>query len=372
MADARASAVSPAPSWRGILEKILEGGRLGFEEAVSLYREAPMLELGRAAHAVRLRMHPEPLVTYIIDRNINYTNVCYTDCAFCAFYARPGDVEKGYVLPHHVIGAKIDETLAMGGTQILLQGGHHPDLGIEYYESLFRYIKENHPIHLHALSPSEIEHISKVSRLSLDETLDRLIAAGLDSIPGGGAEILTSRVRERIAPKKTDAASWLGVMERAHRKGLRTTATMMFGSVDTVEDRVEHMLRVRELQDKTGGFTAFIVWPYQRPGPEKHALGLDVPALDASAVTYLKTLALARLVLDNVDNFQSSWVTMGHAVGQLSLQFGANDFGSLMIEEHVVSAAGACYEMDVALLERLVRDAGFEPRRRNMFYQILP
>ncbi|UCF80271.1 MAG: dehypoxanthine futalosine cyclase [Acidobacteriota bacterium] len=355
---------------------VSSGRRLSFDEAVALYNEAPLLELGRAAHAVRLRKHPEPVVTYVIDRNINYTNVCYVDCAFCAFYVRPGVEEdargeRAYVLPHEEIGKKIDETKALGGTQILLQGGHHPDLKIDYYEDLFRYIKKNHPIHLHALSPPEVMHIVKVSKITLDEALDRLIEAGLDSIPGGGAEILTDRVREVTAPRKATAQEWLDVMEAAHRKGLRTTATMMFGSVDTVEDRVEHLLKLRDLQDRTGGFTAFICWAYQRPGPENHALGLDLEARDTSAHTYLKTLALARLVLDNFENLQSSWVTMGHGVGQLSLQFGSNDFGSLMIEENVVSRAGVDYCMSLEYLEHLILDTGYTPKRRNMFYEVL-
>lgn len=359
-----------------LLDRAAQGKRLSFDEAARIYRDAPLLELGRAAHEARMRKRPGDIVTYIIDRNINYTNVCYTDCGFCAFYVRPGVEEdwrgeKSYVLPFEVIGEKIEETKRLGGTQILLQGGHHPDLRIEYYEKLFRYIKEKHPIHIHGLSPSEVEHIMKVSKLSLDETLDRLIAAGLDSIPGGGAEILTERVRRVIAPKKATAETWLGVMEAAHRKGLRTTATMMFGTVDTIEDRVEHLLKLRDLQDKTGGFTAFICWAYQHAGKDNHTLKLDVPAHDVSAHVYLKTLALARLVLDNFDNFQSSWVTMGHGVGQAALQFGANDFGSLMIEENVVARAGAIYGMSLETLERLIRATGFVPKRRNMFYEVL-
>lgn len=353
-----------------LLSRRLEGHRLTSEEALELYEQADFFDLGQAAHAVRLEKHPDLQVTYIIDRNINYTNICYTDCAFCAFYERPGS-KDGYTHSHEVIGKKIEETLALGGTQILMQGGHNPELKIDYYESLFAFIKQNYEIHLHALSPPEIMHIVKVSKISLDEALDRLIAAGLDSIPGGGAEILTERVRKEIAPKKATTDEWLTVMEAAHEKDLRTTATMMFGSLDTPEDRIEHLFRLRDLQDKTGGFTAFICWAYQRPGPENHALGMDLEARDTSAMTYLRTLALSRLVLDNFDNLQSSWVTMGHGVGQAALQFGANDFGSLMIEENVVSAAGADYCMSLKTLKRLIADTGFTPKRRNMVYELL-
>ena len=263
-------------------------------------------------------------VTFIIDRNVNYTNICVTDCDFCAFYRRPGDRAEGYLLPKTVIFKKIEETLAIGGTGVLMQGGHHPDLGIDYYEDLFRSIKERYPIHLHALSPPEIQHIARRSKLTIPETLTRLRDAGLDSIPGGGAEILVDRVRDIIAPKKTKTAEWLGVMREAHRLGMSTTATMMYGHVETLDERVEHMRRIRELQDETRGFRAFISWTFQPEGTRLAPRSTHHP----TSFEYLLTQAVSRIYLDNVDHIQSSWVTQGMKVGQVALGFGADDLGS--------------------------------------------
>jgi cyclic dehypoxanthinyl futalosine synthase len=343
--------------------KVLDGERIGADEAALLLREGDFLELAELADAVRWRKHPEPVVTYIIDRNINYTNVCTAQCAFCAFY-RDLHSSEGYVLTKQELTQKIEETLALGGRQILLQGGLHPDLGIEYYEGLFRWIKESFAIWIHGLSPAEVQHVARVSRLSLEETLRRLMAAGLDSIPGGGAEILSDRVRRVIGIAKGSTAEWLAVMETAHRLGMKTTATMMFGHVETLEERIEHLLRLRELQDRSGGFTAFIGWTFQ---PENTALAGD----ELTSFQYLRTLAVSRIVLDNFPSVQASWVTQGPKIGQLSLRFGANDFGSLMIEENVVSAAGSHFKLTEAQMARAIQDAGFVPKRRAMDYTIV-
>jgi cyclic dehypoxanthinyl futalosine synthase len=304
-------------------------------------------------------------VTYIIDRNVNYTNVCVARCSFCAFYRSVGSSE-GYVLGFDEIFRKIDETMELGGGQLLLQGGHNPDLPLEWYEDLFRAVKERYPdFRLHALSPPEIIHLTRLSRLPIRQVLERLVAAGLDSVPGGGAEILVDRVRKALnCYNKATSDEWLDVMRQAHRLGLRTTATMMYGTVETPEERIEHMLRLRELQDETGGFTAFIAWSYQ---PEHTELG----GVEATGIEYLRTLATARLVLDNFPNLQASWVTQGGKVGQLSLSYGANDMGSVMIEENVVRAAGAAYCMDEVEIVRNIENAGFIARRRNMHYEIL-
>ena len=317
--------------------KVREGERLSADEALELYRRAPTPILGRLADAVRARKHPDRIVTYIIDRNVNYTNVCVAKCTFCAFY-RPVGSPEGYVLGFDELFRKIEETVAVGGVQLLLQGGHNPDLPLTWYEDLFRAIKERYPaFKLHALSPPEIIHLSRLSQLSVPVVIDRLIAAGLDSVPGGGAEILVDRVRKLLhCYGKATADVWLDVMRRAHRAGLRTTATMMYGTVETDEERLEHLLRLRALQDQTGGFTAFITWSYQPDHTE-------LAGREATGIEYLRTLALARIVLDNVDNLQASWVTQGGKVGQLSLAYGANDMGSVMIEENVVRAAGASY-----------------------------
>jgi cyclic dehypoxanthinyl futalosine synthase len=346
-------------------QRILGGGRLERDEALQLYRHAPTYWLGRMADAVRRTKHPKGLVTYIIDRNVNYTNVCVARCNFCAFYREVGH-DDGYVLGFEEIFRKIDETRALGGVQLLLQGGHNPDLPLAWYEDLFRAVKQRYPdFKLHALSPPEVLHISRMGKVPVPDVIERLIAAGLDSIPGGGAEILVDRVRKLLnCYSKASADEWLDVMRHAHRAGLRTTATMMYGTVETDEDRLEHMLRLRALQDETGGFTAFITWSYQ---PEHTERG----GSEATGIDYLRTLAVARLVLDNFDNLQASWVTQGGKVGQLSLAFGANDMGSVMIEENVVRAAGASYCMDEVEIVRNVEDAGFVPKRRNMHYEIL-
>jgi cyclic dehypoxanthinyl futalosine synthase len=345
--------------------RIDEGGRVTADEALYLYRHAPTWWLGRAADAIRRRKHPGGIVTYIIDRNVNYTNVCVARCNFCAFY-RPVGHGEGYVLGFEEIFRKIDETIALGGGQLLLQGGHNPDLPLAWYEDLFRAVKAKYPaFKLHALSPPEVLHISRTSKLPVPDVIQRLIAAGLDSIPGGGAEMLVDRVRKILnCYTKASAEEWLDVMRHAHRAGLRTTATMMYGTVETDEERIEHLMRLRALQDETGGFTAFITWSYQ---PEHTERG----GVEATGVDYLRTLAIARIVLDNFDNLQASWVTQGGKVGQLSLAFGANDMGSVMIEENVVRAAGAAYCMDEVEIVRNVEDAGFAAKRRNMHYDVL-
>jgi cyclic dehypoxanthinyl futalosine synthase len=347
-----------------LAEKVREGGRLDWAEALELYLSAPTALLGRLADEVRVRKHPGGIVTYIIDRNVNYTNVCVARCNFCAFY-RPVGSSEGYVLGFEEIFRKIDETIALGGGQLLLQGGHNPDLPLEWYEDLFKAVKQKYPaFRLHALSPPEVIHLSRMSRLPVPQVIDRLIGAGLDSIPGGGAEILVDRVRKLLnCYGKATADEWLDVMRHAHRAGLRTTATMMYGTVETVEERLEHLFRLRDLQDEMGGFTAFIAWSYQ---PDHTELG----GAEATGVEYLRTLATARLVLDNFDNLQASWVTQGGKVGQLSLAFGANDMGSVMIEENVVRAAGAAYCMDEIEIVRNIENAGFVAKRRNMHYEL--
>src|SRR6187401_1410919 len=348
-----------------IANKVRDGGRVDAHEALELYRHAPTHLLGSLADGIRARKHPERHVTYIIDRNVNYTNVCVARCNFCAFY-RPVGSADGYVLAFDEIFHKIDETIAVGGNQLLLQGGHNPDLPIQWYEDLFRAVKARYPeFKLHALSPPEVLHISRLNQIPVAGVIERLVAAGLDSIPGGGAEILVDRVRKLLnCYGKATADEWLDVMRQAHRHGLRTTATMMYGHVETVEERIEHMIRLREVQDETGGFTAFITWSYQ---PEHTELG----GYEATGVDYLRTLALSRIVLDNFDNLQASWVTQGGKVGQLSLAYGANDMGSVMIEENVVRAAGAAYCMDEVEIVTNVEAAGFVAKRRNMHYEIL-
>jgi cyclic dehypoxanthinyl futalosine synthase len=352
-------------TYQQVVERVTAGERIGAADALALYAHAPTPVLGRLADGIRARKHPERIVTYIIDRNVNYTNVCVARCSFCAFY-RPVGSAEGYVLAFDEIFRKIDETIALGGGQLLLQGGHNPDLPLEWYEDLFRGVKERYPtFRLHALSPPEVVHLSRLSRLPVPQVIERLVAVGLDSIPGGGAEILVDRVRRLLnCYSKATADEWLAVMRCAHQAGLRTTATMMYGTVETLEERIEHMLRLRALQDDTGGFTAFITWSYQREHTE---LG----GTEATGVDYLRTLALARIVLDNFDNLQASWVTQGGKVGQLSLAYGANDMGSVMIEENVVRAAGASYCMDEIEIVRNVENAGFIAKRRNMHYDIL-
>lgn len=337
-----------------------------FRQYLDLYQRAPLLELGELADAIRWQRHPDPMVTYIIDRNINYTNVCVADCGFCAFYRRPKHTE-GYVLSFEQIGQKIDECKAVGGVQILFQGGHNPYIPFEWYLDLMRYIKANHPIHIHGFSPSEVVFFSERFRIPMPEVIRQMRDAGLDSIPGGGGEILVDRIRQQVAPKKAQTDEWLGVQEEAHRQGMKTSVTMMYGLGETDEDRIEHLFRVREVQRRTGGFTAFICWPLQ---PEGTPTMSQMPKTDA--VTYLRTLAISRIILENIPNLQSSWVTMGHKVGQVALRFGANDYGSLMMEENVVSAAGTTYRTTIDEIERIVRDAGYAPRRRRQDYSIIP
>lgn len=346
-----------------IAEKVFSGERLSFEEGVRLFRHPNLTDLGILANYVREKKHPERIVTYIVGRNINYTNVCWVRCKFCAFYRVPGDPE-GYVLPKEEIFRKIQEMCELGGIEVLMQGGLNPKLKIDYYEDLFRSIKERFPVHLHALSPTEILYIAQISKLSLRETLIRLREAGLDTIPGGGAEMLIDEVRQEIAPYKDKAEEWLGVMRLAHQLGIRTTVTMMYGSVETLEQRVEHLIKVREVQDETGGFTAFIPWSFQ---PE----GTELPKKKATGFDYLRTVAVARLMLDNIDNLQASWVTQGLKIAQIALNFGVNDFGSTMMEENVVSAAGTRFTVSIEEIEHTIRSAGYEPRRRNTLYHLL-
>jgi cyclic dehypoxanthinyl futalosine synthase len=358
---------APETSVREVLDKALDGERISDDDAVVLLRSRDLVAVGRAANEVRNRLNDPGRVTFIVDRNLNYTNVCVTDCDFCAFYRQPGDRREGYLLPKPVIYKKIEETLAIGGTGLLMQGGHHPDLGIDYYEDLFRSIKARYKIHLHALSPSEVQHIARRSKLTIPETLSRLRDSGLDSLPGGGAEILVDRVRKIIAPKKTRTAEWLDVMRQAHRLGMSTTATMMYGHVETLEERVEHMRRIRELQDETRGFRAFISWTFQRDGNRLEEL---VPEESRpTSVDYLLTQAVSRIYLDNVPHIQSSWVTQGMKVGQVALGFGADDMGSVMIEENVVSAAGTTHRTTTDELVHLIRSYGKVPVQRDTLYR---
>lgn len=332
-------------------------------ETEQLLVSGDILELGRSADALRQRLHPGNIVTFVIDRNINYTNVCTSGCGFCAFY-RKEDHPEAYVLSLEAILAKVGETVAAGGTQVMLQGGLHPGLGIEYYQELLTAIKRDYDITIHSFSPAEILHISRQAGLSVTETLVRLKAAGLDSLPGGGAEILVDSVRKRVSPQKISAGEWLAVMRTAHAVGLKTTATMVIGMGENYADRIEHMAKIRQLQDETGGFRAFIMWSYQ---PGNTALGGE----KTSAWDYLRTLAVARLFLHNVPHIQGSWVTQGENVGQLTLAFGANDLGSIMLEENVVRAAGTAYEMSTEKMVSLIRSTGKIPAVRDTGYNIL-
>ena len=334
-------------------------------DIVDFYRNASLLELGAEADKVRRQLHPGNVVTYIVDRNINYTNVCVADCGFCAFYRRPKDNE-GYTLSFEQIGAKIEEAKALGAVQILIQGGHNPYIPFEWYLELMRYIKRNHPIHIHGFSPSEVDFFSTVFRMDARDVIRELQSAGLDSIPGGGGEILVQRVRDLVAKKKAGADRWLEIMEIAHGEGMKTSVTMMYGIGETLAERLEHLERVKEVQRRTGGFTAFICWPLQ---PENTPRMSNQPKTDSTE--YLRTVAISRIVLDNVPNLQASWVTMGMKIGQLALRFGCNDFGSLMIEENVVSAANTTHRTSTAEMERLIRDAGFVASRRRQDYSLL-
>ncbi len=354
----------PRASLDAILSRAADGERLSAADGVRLLKEGSLFELGLAADEVRRRKHPHGVVTYIVDRNINYTNVCTTSCRFCAFY-RPVGHPEGYVLSREELAKKLDEVVAAGGVQILLQGGLNPELRIGWYEDLFRWMKEGWKIGLHALSPEEIIHIARIEELSIEEVLRRLNRAGLDSVPGGGAEILVDRVRRKIAKAKCTSAEWLGVMRTAHHLGLRSSATMMYGTVDTIEDRIQHLLKIRDLQDETGGFTAFFCWDYQFENGTRIAAGENGTHL------YLRTQAVARLMLDNVDHVGASWVTQGPGVGQVALRFGADDFGSVMFEENVVSSAGTTFGIDARAIEARIREAGFRAARRNVKYEWL-
>ena len=337
--------------------------RISVEEGLRMFENGELLDLGLAADAACRRMHPEPHRTYVVDRNINYTNICISGCRFCAFYRSP-DSPDAYLLSDEEVHAKIEEAVELGATQILMQGGLNPDLDIAYYERLVRGIKDRFEVHLHSFSPPEIVHIARVSGLGVEESIARLKDAGLDSIPGGGAEILTDASRQSLSPNKCSTDEWLQVMEIAHKLNLPTTATMMFGHGETFGERVEHLLRIRDLQDRTGGFTAFIPWTFQ---PDNTELG----GRAVGGYDYLRTLAISRLFLDNVPNIQASWVTQGEKVGQIALHFGANDLGSTMIEENVVAAAGVRFRMSEEELRRAIAEAGFEPRKRDTYYKIL-
>jgi cyclic dehypoxanthinyl futalosine synthase len=346
-----------------IIDRVVAGDRITGEEFLRLDKEADLYHLGFMADAIRKRLHPEPVVTYVVDRNINYTDICISACKFCAFFKAPED-PQGSMLTREELLNKIRETQELGGTQILLQGGLHPGKPLEFYEDMLRFMKET-GIHVHGFSPPEICHFAALSGLSTKDVLKRLMAAGLDSMPGGGAEILNDRVRNMLAPRKCSADHWIAVMEEAHGLGMRTTATMMFGHVETMEERLEHLQRLRDLQDRTGGFTAFIPWPFQ---PDNTALAAAVPIEKTSGFSYLRMLALSRIFLNNFDNIQASWVTQGPKIAQVSLFFGANDFGSTMIEENVVAAAGVHFRLSEQEIKHLVTDAGFEPRQRLMDY----
>jgi len=354
-----------------ILAKAADGGRLTPAEGLRLFEEADLLDLGAAAHAVRMRLHADPVVSYIIDRNVNYSNICDSYCKFCSFFAAPG-AKDGYLLSKATLTRKIEETKRLGGGQILMQGGTHPEWDVVWYEDLIAFVK-SHGIHVHALSSPEITKIAQVSKLPVRTVIERLRAAGLDSIPGGGAEILTDSARNAISPMKCTTAEWLEVHREAHAIGMRTTATMMFGHKETLADRVEHLDRLRDLQDDAirnagtadAGFTAFICWTFQ----PTHAM----KKMEAVGGTdYLRTLAVSRLYLQNVANLQSSWVTMGPKIGQMALWFGANDMGSTMIEENVVSSAGVAYRMSSPEIRALIEAAGFTPLQRDFFYREVP
>lgn len=358
------------PSIEPLLQRVWDGERITPADAKALYA-LPLHELGILAHRRRELAKAKAyegqgnrIITYQIDRNINYTNVCNVYCKFCAFYRTEKD-DDAYVITHDEMDQKIEETLSLGGTQILLQGGHHPKLSLQWYLDLLSHIKSKYPqINIHGFSPSEFIHFQKVFNLPVEDLIKQFVKAGLGSIPGGGAEILTDRVRQRIAPLKAKTDEWLGVMDTAHRLGLNTSATMMFGHVESLDDRIEHLDRVRAQQDKTKGFTAFIAWTFQ----SENTL-LKAPTVGGHE--YLRMQALNRIYLDNFANIQSSWVTQGPSIGQVALQYGANDLGSIMIEENVVSQAGACFRMEVEDMHRLIRQLGYEPHQRDNWYHLL-
>lgn len=352
-----------------VADKVLAGERITRDDALELYR-LPLNELGELAHirrnlaAAKAKNGRERIVTYIVDRNVNYTNVCNVYCKFCAFYRTEKD-DDHYVLTLEQLDQKLDELTAIGGVQVLLQGGHHPKLGIEHYLTMLSHIREKYPhINVHGFSPPEFQHFAEVFKMPLREVIAKFKEAGLGSIPGGGGEILVDRVRERIAPLKCKSDAWLEVMREAHGLGLNSSCTMMFGHVETVEDRIEHLQRLRDTQDETGGFTAFICWTFQ---PENTKLRAE----PVGSSEYLRMQALARIFLDNIPNVQSSWVTQGPRIGQIALRYGANDFGSVMMEENVVSSAGTAFRLNVGQIERLITEAGFEPHRRDNWYRLL-
>ncbi len=337
--------------------------RISNKEAIDLFNKADLLELGEIAFAIRKKIHPNNIVSYVIDRNINYTNICSCKCKFCGFYRNENDSDA-YILDEAVLYEKIKETVELGGTQLLLQGGLHPTLDIEFYINMLKYIKSNFDVWIHGFSAPEIYHIAKISNLSIEDTLKKLMEAGLDSIPGAGAELLVDSERMRVSPNKINSATWLDIMRKAHKLGMNTTATMMFKHSDSIDIIIEHLEKIRNLQDETGGFTAFIPWPYQ---PDNTELGGE----HVYAVEYLKILALSRIFLDNIPNIQVSWVTQGPKVGQTALFFGGNDFGSLMIEENVVASCGATFRMTEEEIKHGIRKAGFIPAQRNMKYDYL-
>lgn len=347
---------------KGILDKSIEE-RISLDEAVLLFQEADLLDLAKAADNVCRKKHPDGVATFQIDRNINYTNICRNECSFCAFY-RPKNHPEAYVLTQDEIDKKVAETIELSGTQVMLQGGINPDLKIDYYTNMFKEIKKKFTIRLHSLSPPEIVYLSESSGLSIADTLKELVSAGLDSLPGGGAEILVDAVRQRISPKKIGSGKWLEVMEEAHKLGMKTTATMMIGTVETIMDRLEHLQKIRDLQDGTGGFLSFISWTFQ---PGNTALG----GKSISSLEYLRTLSLSRLFLDNFQNVQGSWVTQGKDIGQVCLSFGANDLGSIMIEENVVKAAGVSHKITVEEMVDLIKKAGKTPALRDTEFKIL-
>ena len=359
-----ATSIPDSRTVRRILDATLAGRRLSAADAALLLRSRDLAAIGRAAHSMTMRLHPEPYRTYNIDRNINYTNICTAVCDFCAFYRGPKHPE-GYVLDRDVLLTKVEETVALGGDQILMQGGLHPTLTLEWYEELLRDIKDRFPqVNIHGFSPPEIHHFTKVSKQPLREVLERLAQAGLGSLPGGGGEILVDRVRSAMTRGKVLTDDWLDVHREWHRLGGKSTATMMYGHIETLAERVEHLERLRELQDETGGFTAFICWSFQPDNTEM----ADIPA--SGPFEYLKTQAVARLYLDNFPNIQSSWVTQGREIGQLALLSGANDMGSLMIEENVVSAAGTVHHLTLDQMRSAIAQLGWIPRRRNVFYEL--
>jgi cyclic dehypoxanthinyl futalosine synthase len=349
---------------RRALSKAADGERLTFDEGVALFECHDLHALGRGAHAVTQRLHPEPYRTYNIDRNINYTNVCAAVCDFCAFYRKSADADA-YVLPREELYQKIEETIALGGDQVLMQGGMHPSLKLEWYEELLRDLKARFPkVNLHAFSPPEIWHFHKINKLPPEDVLRRLKDAGLGSLPGGGGEILVDRVRKELTKGKALTDEWLEVNRVWHRLGGKSTCTMMFGHIETIPERVEHLDRLRQVQDETGGFTAFICWTMQ-PG---HKMA-DFPQV--GSYEYLRTQAIARMYLDNIPNIQSSWVTQGPKVGQVALFYGANDMGSLMIEENVVASAGTVHYLTLEQIKSSIREAGYIPRQRNVFYEYI-